>query len=281
MMKFSVLVANYNNGKFFKDCYQSILAQEYKNWEVIIIDDCSTDNSVEIIKSIIGDDKRFKIYENDANYGVGVTKSKLIEFATGDLCGYLDPDDIIKPNALKSPVEVFKKNKDIVLTYSRLAKCDENLNILNEFKSAMQVPNGSKVFFNFPIQIAPFVAFRRNVYLNQTNKINPELKIAEDQDLYFKMYEVGKVQFIDQTDYLYRAHSGGISQNDNKQKSYEYYARSIWEAMKRRNISHINGKPIPESYEKTQEIFDILEYQNKIPFRIKKKILVILQKLFG
>lgn len=111
--------------------------------------------------------------------------------------------------------------------------------------------------------------------------MNPELQIAEDQDLYYKMYEMGKVKFINQTDYLYRAHAGGISQNENKKKSYRYYARAIWEAMKRRNITHINGKPVPDSYEKTDEIFALLEYQNKIPYRIKKKITVILQKLFG
>ncbi|WP_415325238.1 glycosyltransferase family 2 protein [Chryseobacterium sp. MMS23-Vi53] len=279
-MKFSILIANYNNGKFFKDCYDSIIAQEYKNWEVVIIDDRSTDNSVEIIKEIIENDERFKLYENDANYGVGVTKAKLIEDATGDICGYLDPDDIIKPNALKSAVEVLEKRKDVVLTYSRLAKCDQNLNILSEFQSAMQVPNGQDTFFNFPIQIAPFVAFRRNVYL-KGKKINPELKIAEDQDLYFKMYEVGKVHFINQTDYLYRAHSGGISQNDNKAKSYNYYARSIWEAMQRRNLKYINGKPVPEKYTDPQEIFSLLEYQNKILFRIKKKLIIILQKLFS
>lgn len=279
-MKFSILIANYNNGKFFKDCYDSILSQEYTNWETVIIDDRSNDNSVEIIKQIIGDDERFKLYENDANYGVGVTKSDLIEKATGDVCGYLDPDDIIKPNALKSAVEVLQKKKDVVLTYSRLAKCDENLNILKEFQSAMQVPNGQKDFFNFPIQIAPFVAFRRDVYM-KTSKINPQLKIAEDQDLYYKMYEVGKVEFINQTDYLYRAHAGGISQNENKQKSYAYYARAIWEAMQRRNLKEINGKAVPSNYKDPQEIFDLLEYQNKIPFRIKKKLNIILQQIFG
>lgn len=279
-MKFSILIANYNNGKFFKDCYDSILAQEYKNWETIIVDDKSTDDSVEVIKKIIGTDGRFKFYENNSNYGVGVTKAKLIELANGEVCGYLDPDDIIKPKALKSAVETLQKDPKIVLTYSKLAKCDENLNILSEFKSAMQVPNGSKSFFNFPIQIAPFVSFRKDVYM-QTKKMNPELQIAEDQDLYYKMYEMGKVKFINQTDYLYRAHAGGISQNENKKKSYRYYARAIWEAMKRRNITHINGKPVPDSYEKTDEIFALLEYQNKIPYRIKKKITVILQKLFG
>ncbi|MDH6251911.1 glycosyltransferase involved in cell wall biosynthesis [Chryseobacterium sp. H1D6B] len=279
-MKFSILIANYNNGKFFKDCYDSIINQHYQNWEVIILDDHSTDNSIEKIKEIIGSDPRFKLFENDNNYGVGVTKAKLIELSTGDVCGYLDPDDIIKPNAIKSAVQVLEKKKDIVLTHSRLAKCDEKLNILSEFKAAMQIPNGQKNFFNFPIQIAPFVAFRKDVYM-KTSKINPELKIAEDQDLYYKMYEMGKVHFINQTDYLYRAHDGGISQNNNKKKSYEYYARAIFEAMQRRNLKKINRRTIPEKYTDPQEIFDLLEYQNKIPFRIKKKFIIILQTIFG
>lgn len=278
-MKFSILIANYNNGRFFRDCYNSILAQEYTNWEVIIIDDCSTDDSVEIIEKIINHDSRWKLYRNAANYGVGVTKADLIEKASGEICGYLDPDDAIQPNALTSAVAVLEKRKDVVLTYSRLAKCDEHLNILKEFRSAMQVPNGQKTFFNFPIQIAPFVAFRREVYL-KGKKINPELKIAEDQDLYFKMYEVGKVCFINQTDYLYRAHDGGISQNENKAKSNSYYARSIWEAMQRRNLKEINGKKIPDTYTDPGEIFGLLEYQNKIPFRIRKKIIILLQNIF-
>ena len=104
--------------------------------------------------------------------------------------------------------------------------------------------------------------------------------IAEDQDLYYKMYEKGKVIFINQTDYFYRAHAGGISQNANKQKSYDYWAKVIWTAMKRRNLSFINGQKIPDHYTSSQEIFDLLSYQNSIPYRIKKKLKVIYQSIF-
>ena len=67
-MKFSILIANYNNGKFFQDCYKSILQQTYQNWEVVILDDASTDNSVEVIKNIIQNDSRFRWYENEKNF---------------------------------------------------------------------------------------------------------------------------------------------------------------------------------------------------------------------
>lgn len=280
MMTFSILIANYNNGRFFRQCYDSIIAQNYDHWEVVILDDASTDSSLEIIKEIIGEDSRFKIYQNEVNSGVGITKSKLIELATGEICGFVDPDDAITPNAIQSSIDIFQKDKEVVLTYSKFVKCDEHLNPVEVSTVAMQVLNNSPYFFNCPVHIVHFVCFRKNIY-EQTSKMDTSMRIAEDQDLYLKMYEKGKVKFIDEPNYLYRIHSGGISQNDNRQKSREYFAKVIFNAIKRRNLKTINGKPVPESYQNPKEIYDLLEYQNSITFRIKKKILISFQKLFG
>ncbi len=279
-MKFSVLIANYNNGKFFKECYDSIIAQDYKNWEAIILDDASTDDSVEVIKKLTGSDERFKIYRNEENSGVGITKSKLIELAEGDICGFVDPDDAITPNALSSSIKIFQKQRNVVLTYSKFAKCDENLKILEVPKIAQQVINNSPFFFNCPVNIVHFVCFRKGIY-NQTEKMNTEMKIAEDQDLYLKMYEKGKVKFINEVNYLYRLHSGGISQNDNRPKSREYFAEVIFNTMKRRKLSSINGKAIPKEYTEAQEIYRLLEYQNSLSFRIKKKLIILAQQIFS
>ena len=278
-MKFSILIAHYNNAVLFKDCYGSLLAQTYKNWEAVILDDASSEEEKEQIKTIIAGDERFKFFENEKNSGVGVTKSKLIELASGDICGFVDPDDAILPEAVEKAVKVFTQKKNVVLAYSRFMSCDKDLKPIAPFKSAMQVQNKDPYFFNYPIQIAHFVTFRKDIY-EQTEKMNPDLKISEDQDLYLKLYEKGDVYFIDDTNYLYRTHQGGISQNDNKSKSYEYFSQVVFNAMKRRNIKSINGMKIPETYPGQQEIFKLLEYQNSIPYRIKRKISITLQKLF-
>ena len=278
-MKFSLLIANYNNGKFFADCYQSILRQNYADWEAVIVDDASTDDSVSIIKEFIKNDPRFRFFQNEENRGVGFTKNKLIELAEGEICGYLDPDDALKSDAIIASIKAFEKDENIVLTYSRKVKCDENLNPISEFNSAMQVPNGDPYFFNCPVQIAHFVGFKKSVYLT-CEKMNPDLRIAEDQDLYLKMYEKGKVKYIDQVDYFYRHHEGGISQNNNKKSSYDYWGKVIWFAMKRRGLKTINGKNIPEEFTSSQEIFELLDYQNSISFRIKKKLKLLFQNLF-
>lgn len=270
-MKFSILIANYNNGTFFKDCYDSLINQDYPNWEAVILDDASTDNSLEIIRKLIGDDTRFRIYENEKNSGVGITKGKLIELANGEICGYVDPDDAILPSAISSAVKAFSSDKNVVLTYSNFFKCDENLKTISEGKSAKQIANNDAFFFNCPIVINHFVCFRKDIY-ETTEKMDATKKIAEDQDLYLKMYEKGKVKFINETNYLYRTHAGGISQNDNKKKSYEYWGEVIYNAMKRRGLKKINGQNIPSTFASSEEVFKLLEYQNSIPYRIKKKL---------
>lgn len=279
-MKFSILIANYNNGKYFKDCYQSILAQKYRNWEVIILDDASTDDSVEVITKMVGNDERFRIYHNQNNSGVGVTKSKLIELAQGEICGFVDPDDAILPTAISSGIEIYTKKQDVALTYSLFMMCDEKLNPQKVFKGGKQVDNGSSYFFNNPIEIAHFVTFKKKIY-NQTEKMDTSMKIAEDQDLYLKMYEKGKVYFINEPNYLYRMHFGGISQNENKQKSREYFAKVIFNAMKRRNLKNINGRTVPDEFKNADEIYSLLEYQNTLISKIKRKIIIVIQQIFN
>lgn len=279
-MKFSILIANYNNGKYFKDCFQSFLSQKYQNWEAVILDDASTDDSVEIIKKMVENDLRFRIYHNENNSGVGITKSRLIELAEGEICGFVDPDDAILPTAISSSIEICQKKPDVVLTYSLFTKCDENLNPQEVFNGGKKVINKSPYFFNSPVEIAHFVTFKKKIY-NQTEKIDTSMKIAEDQDLYLKMYEKGKVHFINEPNYLYRMHSGGISQNENKQKSREYFAKVIFNAMKRRNLKNINGRPVPDEFKNPDEIYSLLEYQNTLISKIKRKIIIAIQQIFN
>lgn len=278
-MKFSVLIAHYNNASYFSDCFQSLLRQTYHNWEAIILDDASEPDEKQKVLNLIAGNSRFIFYENEKNSGVGVTKSKLIELSTGDVCGFVDPDDAILPDAIERAVAEFKKNQNVVLAYSQLVFCDQDLNPVKKFRSAMQVQNGDPYFFNYPIQIAHFVTFRKSVY-ERTEKMNSSLKIAEDQDLYLKLYEKGNVKFIDDANYLYRNHSGGISQNDNKKKSYEYWGKVIFNAMKRRELTFINGIKIPETYINPDDVFKLLHYQNSISYRLVKKAKIFFQQFW-
>ncbi|MBE0639808.1 MAG: glycosyltransferase family 2 protein, partial [Bacteroidales bacterium] len=83
---FSALIANYNNGQYLEECLQSIFAQTHENWEIVIVDDASTDSSHAVYEKHKSD-SRIRILKNDKNRGCGYTKRKCVENAKGDICG--------------------------------------------------------------------------------------------------------------------------------------------------------------------------------------------------
>ncbi len=232
---FSILIANYNNGKFFQDCYNSIIAQNYDNWEVIIVDDGSTDNSVDVIQKMIGEDSRFHFFENSENKGCGYTKRKCVELANGELCGFLDPDDALTEEALSVMVSEHVNRKEATIIYSNLYWCNELLETQRENKSK-QIENEDPYFFDFDGRINHFLSFKKSLY-NKTLGIDPYLQRAIDKDLVLKLYEVGPCYYVDKTLYKYRVHSGGISMTTNQDKAFYWYWVTIIDAARRRNIN--------------------------------------------
>ncbi|MFV0212754.1 glycosyltransferase [Empedobacter falsenii] len=235
MYKISVLIANYNNGDFFKDCYDSLIGQTYQDFEVIILDDCSTDNSIEVIKSIIGEDKRFKLFQNEVNKKVGYTKRRLIELASNEVCGFLDPDDALVSNALESVLFHHYHNKEVGLIYSNFIFCDDKLKKKN-VHCATQITVLDHHYLNFHGEISHFATFKKSIY-NKTTGIDIYLKIAEDKDWYMKMCEVAPVLYIDEDLYLYRIHDGGISTNKNSEKAYFWHWVALIKMAERRNVN--------------------------------------------
>ena len=115
---FSVLIANYNNGCYLQEAIDSVLAQDYKNWEIVIVDDKSTDSSSEIYDRY-KDDDRFHVYYNELNFGAGYTKHKCAEMAKGEICGFVDPDDkLAVSDALSTMVNTHLQNPDVFLCMS-------------------------------------------------------------------------------------------------------------------------------------------------------------------
>ena len=269
---FSLLIANYNNGKYFEMCFKSIVNQDFENLEVIIVDDASTDDSVKIIKNIISNDKRFKFYENVRNYGCGYTKRRCIELATSEIVGFLDPDDSITENAIDIMFSLHNENKDVSLIYSSLNLCDDNLNF-QSIRRSKQVENENVNFFNFEGLIFHFTTFKKSFY-SLTEGINPYLKRAIDQDLSLKLYEKGKVLYVDEILYNYRIHENGISTLRNTNKAYFWHWVVVIEAAKRRNInveSIFLEKAMTTSRERALEK-EISEYNKSIIFKIIRKL---------
>lgn len=241
-MLFSILIANYNNGHFFIDCYNSIIKQTYLNWEAIIVDDGSSDNSVEVIKNIIGKDNRFKLYQNDKNRGCGYTKNKCCEYSNGEILGFLDPDDAVKSNALEVMVDAHKTNIQAAIITSNYELVDLNLNIIRKGANASEIPQGKSYLTYGKGALTHFASFKSQAY-NNTLGINPLMKRAVDQDLYYKLEEQGNHVFLNEYLYLYRIHENSISENENlfKARYWHYYAKKAAYKRRRKNKDKIDN----------------------------------------
>ena len=145
-MKFSILIANYNNGKYFGDCYHSIISQTYPDWEAIIVDDCSTDDSLVQISLLIANDDRFKLVTNAKNEGCGFTKRRCADLAMGEICGFVDPDDTISSNAIELMVNAHNKHTDVALIHSNFCYCNEKMDMLYIFSKGKHVQVNEKLF---------------------------------------------------------------------------------------------------------------------------------------
>ena len=103
-IKVSVIIGVYNSEKYIEETIRSVLNQTYKNFELIVIDDGSTDKSFEIVAKLAEKDKRIKFLKNDRNLGVSATRNRLIDIAKGEYVAIMDSDDISLPERLEKQV---------------------------------------------------------------------------------------------------------------------------------------------------------------------------------
>lgn len=157
-MKISIITASYNYQDYIKETIQSILDQTYQDWELIIIDDCSSDNSVNVIKSF--QDDRIKLFVNEKNLGLATTVKRGIENSTGEWIAFLESDDIWEKDCLEKRVEIAKKYPDIGLIFNSVEMFGEQKK-LNRLKNVIEA-NVKKLKKNtFPTNI-----FKQIIYFN-------------------------------------------------------------------------------------------------------------------
>ena len=137
MPEVSIITPCYNSSKFLQETITSVLNQTFEDWEWIITDDQSSDNSVEILKLV--KDSRIIIIEAEKNGGAGHARNLSLKRATGRFITFLDADDYWEPNFLEEMVS-FMKNNHAELAYSNYARCNEELiPQIEDFKADKEV----------------------------------------------------------------------------------------------------------------------------------------------
>ncbi|WP_395058151.1 glycosyltransferase family 2 protein, partial [Flavobacterium sp.] len=113
----SIITPSFNSEKFIAGTIQSVQNQTYQNWEMIIVDDCSTDKTVSIAEYIANNDNRITVYKLDKNSGTGIARNTGLEKASGKYIAFLDADDLWKPNKLEIQIN-FLRNNNLPFTFS-------------------------------------------------------------------------------------------------------------------------------------------------------------------
>ena len=127
----SIIMPSYNTGKFIAESINSVLNQTYKNWELIIVDDCSTDNTDSVVKNF--QDTRIRYFKNEVNSGAAISRNKALREAKGRWIAFLDSDDLWMPEKLEKQIAFMEQN-GYSFSYTNYIEIDESSN-----------PNGTKV----------------------------------------------------------------------------------------------------------------------------------------
>lgn len=119
----SIIMPSYNTASYVKDSVQSVFDQTYPNWELIIVDDCSPDNTDEIVAPLLSD-KRIRYLKNEVNSGAAVSRNRALREARGKWVAFLDSDDLWMPEKLEKQIRFMKEN-DYHFSYTNYEEINE------------------------------------------------------------------------------------------------------------------------------------------------------------
>ena len=117
----SIIMPSYNTASYIKETIQSVFDQTYTHWELLIVDDCSTDNTDEVLSEI--NDRRIRVFKNEKNSGAAVSRNKALREAKGQWIAYLDSDDLWMPEKLEKQI-AFMNNNGYIFSYTNYEEID-------------------------------------------------------------------------------------------------------------------------------------------------------------
>ena len=140
----SIIMPSWNTAEFITESIQSVIDQTYQNWELLIVDDCSTDNTDEVVETFLTD-SRIKYFKNEHNSGAALTRNRAMREAQGEWIAFLDSDDLWFPDKLVKQIEFMIKG-GYVLSYTEYEKIDEDGASLGIYVSGPNVVNRRKMY---------------------------------------------------------------------------------------------------------------------------------------
>ena len=229
----SVLLPAHNAGDYLFIAVESILAQSYSDFELIVLDDGSTDNSVIRLSTI--SDHRLIVIGNNTNQGLINTLNRGIECARAPLIARMDADDVAHRDRLMRQVEEFSRRPDLVLLGTNATLIDSKGQVFGSINVPSGYLNIRKVILNGNLFIHPSVMFRTKV-IRDLGGYSCDAVHAEDYALWLEMVYDYVVDNLPESLMFYRVHTGQISQNKiaAQRRSVDIIRQKVWAKVSER-----------------------------------------------
>lgn len=215
--KVSIIVPFFNTEKYIKRCLESIAQQSYRNIEVILVNDGSTDNTTEVAETFANLDDRFKIIKLKSNKGPAIARNTGLDFVTGNYICFIDSDDYIDKNFVSKLLSLAKKENADIVECQNYCLINGELTDKNKdriYDSDLIVSNGKEILRNYLRHATPRLStssicnkiYSTDLFKNNHISFDPKLKKFEDSDIVYKLYANSKKHVFVKDKLYYHVH---------------------------------------------------------------------------
>jgi glycosyltransferase involved in cell wall biosynthesis len=204
--KVSICIPTYNRKDYLKETIESVFAQTYKDYEVVIVDDGSTDGTAEMLNNI---DLPIRCYWQE-NSGDAAARNKLIKLAQGEFITFIDSDDLLMHDAVERMMNVMEAEGGEVIVYGPYLRIDQNGNVFGKFKTKLYSGHITKYLFQNIFVYSCGSMFQKKV-LETANGFDTSLPVCSDYDLWLRLSLKHRFIALPEPTFKRRRHTGNLS----------------------------------------------------------------------
>ncbi len=262
MPKVSIIISTFNRSSLLKQAIQSVYSQTFQDWELIIVDDGSTDETKKMIHDYANLDSRI-IPVSQSNKGISASRAKGIEFVTGQYIASLDDDDVYVPQKIEAQFDYLEKNPSVGLVYSYVNMVDENKTIL------LQWPvTPAQTFFELlhDNTIPTNSCLIRKECFERLGSFRKDFKGSDDYEMWLRISKHYRIKFLPIVIGIYRWHDHNMSHNKRKRCSSDV---QVFQAVMKYELSKEEKKKVFQrvielTYTKGSDALDQKNYSDAV-----------------